>query len=65
MKKEEENRITVGDLVKQLSVFDQSKELFFGGLEFYRLKDRGEHVQVEFSETVYRDNTGKIVIENN
>lgn len=64
MEKMEESRITVGALKKMLSAYPDDWDLYFGGLEFYRLKDRGNHVQVEFNETVYRDDQGRVVIEN-
>jgi len=35
-----------------------------GGLDFYRLKDREAHVQVEFNQTVYKNQQGKVVVEN-
>jgi hypothetical protein len=56
--------LTVGDLIRQLSSFDPEATLYFGGLEFYRLKTRGKKlVQVEFSQTVYEQD-GQVVIEN-
>jgi hypothetical protein len=64
MKKSEESRITVGDLKRMLNSYPDDRDLSFGGLEFYRLKDRGGYVQVEFSETVYRDDQGRMVVEN-
>lgn len=57
-----ENRITVNTLIEHLKSYPGDKELYFGGLEFYRLKDRGDVVQVEFSETVYQDDAGRIKI---
>ena len=57
-----ENRITVGTLKMLLSGFHDDDELYFGGLEFYRLKDRGAFVQVEFSETLERNKEGQVVI---
>lgn len=56
--------ITVADLIELLKVEDPNMPLYFGGLHFYRLKDRGAHVQVEFNETVYRDSEGYVVVEN-
>ncbi len=48
-----------------LEAYKDDKELFFGGLEFYRLKDRGDDiVQVEFRQTVYLNDQGKVVVEN-
>jgi len=56
-------KITVKHLIELLKVEDPDSELYFGGLDFYRLKDRGGVVQVEFSQTVYKDGD-KVIIEN-
>ena len=57
--------ITVGMLREHLAVYPDHYEVDFSGLEFYRLKQRGpELVQVEFSEQVYRDKTGRVVVES-
>ncbi|MDB4890269.1 MAG: hypothetical protein JWL61_2124 [Gemmatimonadetes bacterium] len=57
--------ITVGDLVRQLSGFPQDAELYMGGLHFYRLKNRSDHlVQLEFQEQVYRDSSGQLFAED-
>lgn len=57
--------ITVGDLVEQLRKFDSDCELTMGGLQFYRLKLRGEKLlQVEFAQQVYRDSKGKLIAED-
>jgi hypothetical protein len=57
--------ITVGDMKRQLEVFNDDDELSFCGLDFYRLKRRGEGlVQVEFDQQVYKDSDGRVVIEN-
>ena len=57
-------KITVEKFIELLQKEDQDKELVFSGLDFYRLKDRGDIVQVEFSQTVFKDNTGKVIVEN-
>jgi len=57
--------ITVKELRDQLKLYDDNMELFFGGLDFYRLKDRGGCVQVEFDQTVYLNDQGLVVVENN
>jgi hypothetical protein len=47
------DRITVGDLVKQLKGYPDDFEISFGSgnLEFYRLKQRGPKiVQIEFNQ---------------
>jgi hypothetical protein len=57
--------ITIGELKVHLAVFADADELYFGGLEFYRTKLRGPGlVQVEFSQTVYQDGHGNVVVEN-
>jgi len=57
--------ITVADLRRQLDAFPGDAELFFGGLRFYRLKNRAEKlVQMEFDEQVYRRDDGTLVIED-
>lgn len=44
--------LTVGDLKRQLAIYDDDFELeFSGGLTFYRLKTRGDNLAVvEFNE---------------
>ena len=57
--------ITVGELVKHLAAFPDDWTLDFGGLEFYRVKQRGtSHAQVEFNQPVYRDAEGRVVVQN-
>lgn len=55
-KKENVERITVGQLIDHLKVFDKNSEVIFGNsdeLSFYRTKSRGEKlVQIEFNETI-------------
>lgn len=56
--------ITVKELREQLKAYPDDSELYFGGLDFYRLKDREAHVQVEFNQSVYKNEQGKVVVEN-
>lgn len=44
--------MTIGDLKKQLSGFNDDSELIFGtgDLTFYRTKPQGDRVQIEFAE---------------
>lgn len=43
--------LTIGKLKKMLEAFDDDAELCFEGMEFYRLKVRGEKlVQMEFND---------------
>ena len=56
---------TVGDLKRQLSIYPDDYEVDFSGLDFYRLKQRGEElIQVEFSRQVYRGADGHVIVEN-
>jgi hypothetical protein len=58
-------KITVGELKLHLKSYADDCELYFGGLEFYRLKQRGDKlVQFEFNQTVYKDSQGRVVVEN-
>ena len=57
--------ITVGELKELLEGFTDDTELYFSGLDFYRGKRRGEKVvQIEFNQQVYKDSSGKVVIED-
>jgi len=54
-------KITVGQFLDDLKNYNREDELFFSGLNFYRLKDRGGCVQVEFNEVVFRDGNGSLI----
>jgi hypothetical protein len=58
--------ITVGELKKMLSYYDDDTEISFSGLDFFRLKTRADKlVQVEFNQQVYKDSeTGDVIVEN-
>lgn len=57
--------ITVGDLKDHLAIYPDHYTIDFGGLQFYRLKQRADtHVQMEFNQTVYLDDEGHVVVEN-
>ena len=56
--------ITVGELIKLLQVERPERPLYFGGLNFSRLKDKGALVNFEFLQSVYRDNDGYVVVGN-
>lgn len=56
--------VTVGDMIRMLQAYNPDLPLDFGGLTFYRIKDRGAHVHVEFSQSVYQDEQGNVVVEN-
>ncbi len=57
------NAPTVEELITRLKAFPPEAKLYFSGLDFYRLKQRGEFVQVEFGQQVYLNKRRKIVIE--
>ena len=57
--------LTIKDLKNQLSAYEDDCEVDFSGLDFYRLKKRGDKlVQVEFNQQVYRTGEGLVVVEN-
>jgi hypothetical protein len=58
--------ISVKSLREMLSGYPDDFEISFSGLEFYRLKTRGEKlVQMEFNEHVSRSKTtGKVTVAN-
>ncbi len=60
------SEITVKELKQLLNAYSDDSVLYFGGLDFYRLKQRGDKlVQVEFNQTVYKDKkSGDVVVEN-
>jgi hypothetical protein len=56
--------ISVGELRRQLEIFDDNAEIYAGGLTLYKLKVIGDKlIQMEFNEYVHRDKEGKLVIE--
>jgi hypothetical protein len=58
--------ITVGYFKELIKDWPDDLELDFGGLEFYRLKQRSEkRLQVEFNQSVYKDKeTGNVMVDN-
>jgi hypothetical protein len=57
--------ITVGDFKDMLNAYDDDMWLDFSMLDFCRLKQRADNlVQVEFNQSVYRDNEGNVVVDN-
>lgn len=61
----DENLMTVGELLDRLQNYPRDTKIYFGGLDFYRLKWRGENlVQLEFNQPVYRNSEGHVVVEN-
>lgn len=57
-------KISVRELRDALAPYPDDWELTFGGLEFYRVKTRGENlVQIEFSQLVFLDKRGRLCIQ--
>lgn len=57
--------IKVGDLRRDLQCYPDDFDLSFSGLEFFRVKTRGENLaQVEFNQLVYLDKHGQVDVEN-
>lgn len=57
-------KITVRELIEKLKAENQDLEIYFGGLEFERLNDRRNELQFEFTQLVYPDDQGNVVVEN-
>lgn len=56
-------KITVAQLIKELSVCPPDAEVDFSSLSFKRVKPRGpQDVQIEFNQHIYRDNEGQLVV---
>ncbi len=57
--------ITVKELIERLKIENPTSEVYFGGLDFYRVKRRGpDLVQIEFNQTVYDDKDGNVYVIN-
>ena len=57
--------ISIGQLRAELSGWKDDDEICFGGLTFYRVKGRGEHLaQMEFNEQVFLDESGRVAVQN-
>ena len=65
MPKPEIPTITVGRLLDELKIYPEHYLLSFGGLRYFRLKQRApELVLVEFDQQVYLDDAGRVVVDN-
>ncbi len=63
--KKHEPLITVGMLIDELSKYDKSMQVDFSTLDFNRVKQRSPTlVQIEFNQMVYRDDEGRVVVDN-
>lgn len=57
--------ITIGELKAWINGLPDEHTIDFGGLTFYRIKQRAPtHVQMEFSQSVYLDEAGNVVVDN-
>ena len=57
--------ITVGRLKDAIAGYPDDYTIDFSGLEFYRVKQRGDtHLQIEFNQQVYLDEKGDVVVQN-
>lgn len=57
--------ITVGELLGWLDGHPLDAEVYFGGLDFSRVKPRGPKViQIEFAQNVYLDKNDNVVVDN-
>ena len=58
-------KMTVVELRKHFEGIPDDWTVDFSGLDFYRVKRRDEkHVQIEFSQPVYLDSVGRVIVEN-
>jgi hypothetical protein len=56
--------ITVKELIERLQKEDENLPVYFGGLDFYRSRQVGEHIHIEFNQSVYLNHEGLVVVEN-
>jgi hypothetical protein len=57
--------LTVAELKLRLSSYSDDMLVDFSGLDFARLKQRGDNlVQVEFNQQVYRNDEGRVEVQN-
>jgi hypothetical protein len=55
--------ITAGEFIALLKGFPKHHEMNFSGLDFFRLKKNGNTVQLEFTQTIYKNENGDIVVK--
>mgnify|MGYP001178551276 FL=1 len=57
--------ITVGEFRKLLEEYDDQLELSFSGLEYHRVRAKGDkHLEVEFAEKVFKDKVGHVKVRS-
>ena len=61
----EKHSIDLGTLLDQLGGLPRDTQVYFGGLDFYRVKQQGPNqVQIEFNQSVYRTREDLLVVED-
>ncbi len=55
--------ITIGKMIDLLKAYPVDTELYFGGLDFYQLRLRGDDVSIEFNQSV-SESKGIVTIQN-
>ncbi len=57
--------IELGELLDQLKDLPRDTRVSFSGLDFYRVKKRGDNlIQIEFSQSVYRTSEDVLVVQD-
>lgn len=63
--KRSDHTIDLETLLRLLSAYPSDTRVSFGGLDFYRVKKRGDKlVQIEFNQSVYRTDKDVLVVED-
>ena len=61
----ERHTVALGTLLDQLEGLPRDTKVYFGGLDFYRVKSQGpDQVQIEFNQSVYRTSEDLLVVED-
>lgn len=61
----ERHTTDLGTLLDQLKGLPRDTQVYFGGLDFHRVKQQGPGlVQIEFNQPVYRTREGLLVVED-
>ncbi len=61
----ESHTIDLGTLLEQLKNLPLDTRVYFGGLDFYRVKKQGPNqIQIEFNQSVYRTDEDLLVVED-
>ncbi|HEM6844616.1 TPA: hypothetical protein U2I45_001226 [Providencia rettgeri] len=60
-----DHTIDLETLLRQLAGYPKDTRISFGGLDFYRIKKRGDKlIQIEFNQSVYRTDKDVLVVED-